>query len=165
MPTPDFPKFQTGNSKALRDKLKKHKSPCKVCKHKKRKEIEELYMRGCSGQNIILELGLKEITRKNIHAHVKFFKADETRLDSIKFGVEALYDRVMTKFLHLQFPNDALAAKIIELRGKLTGELIDKHQHEVTGEIDISLRLEKETKKQMDNLKKRRNGERIDRDA
>lgn len=132
-----------------------HPVRCKTCKHKKRKEIENLFMEGKSPETIIILLNLK-LDSGSIRGHVKAYGADLGRLYSALASCDMIISRYNQNFTSKPklIPSDALYSKAIELKAKIAGELIEKHQHEHTGTVEVKVVV----KRQIDNLKARISG-------
>lgn len=133
---------------------KKHSAKkCLTCKNKKRKEIEALYMEGKSPEAIVALLGIK-LGVHSIRGHVKAFGADIGRLYSALASCDLIITRFTQNFENKPklIPTGAVYMKAIELKAKITGELVDmhKHKHEF-GDLTVNVKVDR----QVDNLKAR----------
>lgn len=139
------PRKRNKNPDPARSSIKRHQDVCKVCKHQEREEIERRFLIGESVYEIAEDFNVDYWT---IDRHTKAYKLQDKREEGTLRQVSRIINRAR---LGKREPTDALVSKALELKAKITGELIERHKHEVAGQLDVAAA----TARQMKNLKKR----------
>ena len=134
---------------------KKHTSMCKVCKSQYRKAREALFYKRRPCTEIAAQF--PDITRQNIESHCRFFGLYEKRSEKILDVCDVIIDYGLNHLHKIQV-NLGNIVKAAELKGKITGELVEKQEHKHTGEVKTTHDVSDRVAKQMDNLIKKLGG-------
>ena len=129
----------------LATKRKQHVAMCSLCKHVDCKEIERAYLDGTSPYQI--ELDYPGVSAKCVYGHAKMLGLDKKRDNSTLTKVRRILDRANVGKLKI---SEALVGKCLELEAKITGEMVNKHQHE--GELKHKHNIENSVKRRLDRI-------------
>jgi len=133
--------------------LNYHKAKCQVCASEKCKEFEEQYLKGIRPGDLQYEFGFE---LRSIYRHISAFELDKKRDNSTLAIVNQIVDRIPWSKLKIDNLRNAMMA--IELRSKLLGEIVTKHEvKEVLDELP-SDELEKLAEQSAEIVKLRKTG-------
>ena len=103
---------------------KNHAAKCKVCNSDRCKEFNDRYLAGERPVELSIDMNLE---LDSIYRHVRYLELDKKRDNSTLAIINRLTDTIQWSKLKIETVRNALT--VLDLRAKLLGEIVQKHEH------------------------------------
>jgi len=103
---------------------KNHAAKCKVCNSDRCKEFNDRYLAGERPVELSIDMNLE---LDSIYRHVRYLELDKKRDNSTLAIINRLTDTIQWSKLKIETVRNALT--VLDLRAKLLGEIVQKHEY------------------------------------
>ncbi|MCK5642817.1 MAG: hypothetical protein KAJ19_18555 [Gammaproteobacteria bacterium] len=113
-----------------------HAKNCTICKHPQCKEIEKRFTKGDSSSVLAEAYG---VLQRSLNNHILVLSLR----DKFDYSTLGACERIIrnSRIYQSDKPSsDALVGKALELRAKVTEELIERHEHRHKGTVTLNIR-------------------------
>jgi len=104
---------------------KSHQWQCKVCQHEQLKEIEEEYLSGATQAELIRQFS--GLDKNCVSRHIQYYELDKRRDNSTLAIINRIVQGIDWAKLKVETVRNALT--VLDLRAKLLGEIVQKHEY------------------------------------